>query len=156
MQRLRTVGEVFAGALAGPTRNPHCERERGAVSLRGGRRASSSGCQVSTRLRVFNKGWLDFTGRPMPQELGSGWVEGVHPDDVDRCLETYVGASTFDNRSRWNTVYAGTMGKCHRILDKGVRYRRTGRLSGTSGTPAGHHRAQARRCRGRCSKRRRT
>jgi PAS domain S-box-containing protein len=27
----------------------------------------------------------------MAQELGSGWMEGVHPDDYERCLELYIG-----------------------------------------------------------------
>ena len=30
-----------------------------------------------------NQGWLDFTGRPLSQELGRGWLAGVHPADHD-------------------------------------------------------------------------
>ncbi len=33
----------------------------------------------------FNEGWLEFTGRAMLQELGSGWTDGIHPEDRDRC-----------------------------------------------------------------------
>jgi len=39
----------------------------------------------------FNRQWLDFTGRSMEQERGNGWAQGVHSDDLARCLEVYVG-----------------------------------------------------------------
>jgi PAS domain S-box-containing protein len=51
----------------------------------------------------FNQPWLTFTGRAMQQEVGNGWAEGVHPDDFDRCLETYVGH--FDARKEFRTEY---------------------------------------------------
>ncbi len=40
----------------------------------------------------FNKTWLQYTGRTLEQELGDGWVEGVHSDDRAGSLKRYVDA----------------------------------------------------------------
>ena len=38
------------------------------------------------RVNYFNRRWLEYTGRPLEEELGLGWMSGVHPDDRDRVL----------------------------------------------------------------------
>jgi PAS domain S-box-containing protein len=39
-----------------------------------------------------NQAWLAFTGRTFEQELGTGWTEGVHPDDLGRVIERFERA----------------------------------------------------------------
>jgi PAS domain S-box-containing protein len=38
----------------------------------------------------FNQRWLDFTGKSLEQEIGSGWASGVHPEDFQRCMGVYL------------------------------------------------------------------
>lgn len=38
----------------------------------------------------FNKAWLEFTGRNLNNEIGDGWLEGVHPDDKDHVVNYYM------------------------------------------------------------------
>jgi PAS domain S-box-containing protein len=47
---------------------------------------------TDTRSTYFNKPWLEFTGRSIDRELGIGWSEIIHPDDLERCLQTYGDA----------------------------------------------------------------
>jgi two-component system, sensor histidine kinase PdtaS len=66
-----------------------------------------------------NQAWLDFTGRSLAQELGSGWTERVHPEDLAHCLSRYAAA--FAERRSLTAEYR----LCHRsgswrwILDQG-------------------------------------
>jgi|GEM_PF-2274477 len=51
----------------------------------------------------FNQQWLAFTRRTLEQEVGNGWREGVHPDDYERCFETY--SSAMDKREAFSMEY---------------------------------------------------
>ena len=83
----------------------------------------------------FNKQWLEFVGRPMEQELGNGWTENVHPDDFQRCLETYVTA--FDSRRPFSMEYRIRRhdGQYRWVLDHGIpRYESNGKFAGYIGS----------------------
>jgi PAS domain S-box-containing protein len=51
----------------------------------------------------FNKAWLEFSNRTMEQELGFGWVQNIHPDDLDRFLRMY--SDHFEARTAFKTEY---------------------------------------------------
>ena len=82
-----------------------------------------------------NKTWLDFTGRPLEAELGDGWVEGVHPDDSNRCLQTYTEA--FNRRVSFELQYRLRRkdGEYRWVLDDGVpRFDPDGTFAGYIGS----------------------
>jgi len=68
----------------------------------------------------FNKGWLDFTGRSPEQELGNGWAEGVHREDIDRCHDVYQ--NSFNARESFTIEYRlrRSDGEYRWLLDSGT------------------------------------
>ena len=82
----------------------------------------------------FNKAWLEFTGRSMEQELGNGWKEGVHPDDLAKISQTYRPA--VDAREPFVMQYRlkNSDGEYRWITDQGVpRYGPSGNFRGYVG-----------------------
>jgi PAS domain S-box-containing protein len=41
-----------------------------------------------------SKPWSDFTGRSLEEELGHGWMGGLHPDDALACKKSHATACT--------------------------------------------------------------
>jgi PAS domain S-box-containing protein len=76
---------------------------------------------TDTRCTWLNRSWLEYTGRPLEDELGIGWTAGIHPDDQgpNTCEST---KSHFSRHEPFEMEYRlrrqdGTYGW---ILDRGV------------------------------------
>lgn len=93
----------------------------------------------------FNERWLSFTGRTFEQEVGSGWAEGVHRDDLDRCLNIYL--DHFQRREAFEMEYRLRRhdGVYRWIFDRGVPFTdATGAFAGFIGSCVDvHERHQA-------------
>ena len=72
------------------------------------------------RCDFFNQPWLEFRGRRLQDEMGEGWTEGVHPDDLHRCLATYTAAWPGRESFRMEYRLRRADGEYRWVLDTGV------------------------------------
>jgi PAS domain S-box-containing protein len=73
-----------------------------------------------TLRNYFNNPWLEFTGRNLKDELGTGWTQVVHGEDLQHCLETYT--QYFGRRETFRMEYRLRRhdGEYRWLLDIGV------------------------------------
>lgn len=83
----------------------------------------------------FNDTWLAYTGRTLEQERGDGWAEGVHADDLQRCVDYYL--EHFHRREAFEMEYRLRRhdGAYRWIFDRGVPFTDdSGRFAGFIGS----------------------
>jgi PAS domain S-box-containing protein len=83
----------------------------------------------------FNKPWLEFTNRTMEQEVGTGWIQGVHPDDVQGCFDGFLPA--FHARKPFTMEYRlrRADGEYRWVIESGIpRYTGAGEFAGYIGS----------------------
>jgi PAS domain S-box-containing protein len=67
----------------------------------------------------FNPAWLEFRGRTLEEETGNGWTQGLHPDDYELCLETYLKAFSARQRFRMQYRIRASSGEFHWVESTG-------------------------------------
>jgi PAS domain S-box-containing protein len=82
----------------------------------------------------FNRVWLEFTGRPIEEQLGDGWSESVHPDEREAAVR--IDQAAFDARRPVTLEYRMRRhdGVYRWVLDEGVpRFEADGTFAGFIG-----------------------
>lgn len=86
---------------------------------------------IHQQATFFNKAWLDLTGRTIEHELGMGWIDSIHPEDVPACLAEV--SRSFTAQSLFNLEFRLRRfdGKYGNVMCKGVpRYEADGTFVG--------------------------
>jgi two-component system cell cycle sensor histidine kinase/response regulator CckA len=92
-------------------------------------------CDPEGKYVFVNKPWLDFRGRPMEQELGEGWAEGIHPEEREGARAAFLGAVAGRESFRSEYRIRRADGQYRWVLDSGTpRFDPHGRYAGHIGS----------------------
>jgi len=89
------------------------------------------------RCTYLNQTWLEFTGRSLKEELGVGWMEGIHAEDLKPLSDSFD--AVFDRRDPFKIEYRLRRhdGEYRWIFDYGVpRFNADGSFAGYIGCSA--------------------
>ena len=94
---LAILGLAIAGLLVQRTRRSRTERALREDNERLRLIVEETPAMVWTMrpdstLDFLNRTCMTFSGRPIDKLLNDGWLNAVHPDDLDRCVAIYVPA----------------------------------------------------------------
>ncbi len=101
--RVRTLGGGFCVPARSLTATAFAEAASRALGSRSAARASPPAARELAPAMLWRTGpdgaftqftlaWCRFTGRPEEKERGSGWIAGLHPDNLDRWLDCFGAA----------------------------------------------------------------
>jgi PAS domain S-box-containing protein len=83
----------------------------------------------------FNQVWLDFVGRSLEEEVGEGWLVGVHPEDIEHCFDIYHINYTLRLPFKMEYRLKHHSGDYRWILDTGIpRFNALGNFDGYIGS----------------------
>ena len=68
----------------------------------------------------FNAAWLQFRGRSFEDEYGKGWMKGIYPDDLDKCVKIYEAAHQKQKRYKVEYRLQRYDGQYRWVLENGI------------------------------------
>jgi PAS domain S-box-containing protein len=94
---------------------------------------------IEGAVTFVNRGWLEYTGRTLEEEIGETWTLGVHPDDAPAVLTGWKTA--LERREPWEHEYRLRRqdGEYRWIVDRGVPHYEGERFAGYVGTATDIH-----------------
>ncbi len=68
----------------------------------------------------MNKTWLSFTGKPLKEELGFGWLNNLHPEDAQDTYDAFLSANRLKSPCKMIYRLFGKDGQYHWMLSSGA------------------------------------